>query len=490
MGILQAVVALRSCAGSSAGKCSPTNWAETLPQTKGPTSDITKTQLFLDNGIRMGPGGRESLLLVTLLWIIITFLMATSLIISLLLGATIPQPLEAMASGYGVLLSLFVLTAGLLHSPAASSMPIASILSLCDAQRNRRGNPPAPSRVLPGWSCRGGGPSDEELEIEGLSAGRESDQEDDDRENGTTSYQRKFDTDKREVMAAWGVRLANWDTAPVHARTTERRGDGHCLFYSLLQSNDLRDAKDLRNTLADHIAENFDTKLMNSNMTYADIVRLELFEGAPGDHSQRYRDILKGTGSVGFDPRAHWGGFLEIHAYCRTHESRVDVYELAHKDTSGARHFRLVYSVGATLSSDPINLHYDGRHWENLSLDDPSTWTTVRRRNRPRTPPAPPTTPAPQPERTNHRLNRRRTATQPDTPPDAGTPPAPPTPQPPARTNGPPHRRRTTTQPDMSPDAGTPPTEDTQPNDQRFDGNTLLGRTVLRRPPGSAGGGA
>ena len=488
MGILQAVVALRSCAGSSAGKCSPTNWAETLPQTKGPTSDITKTQLFLDNGIRMGPGGRESLLLGTLLWIIITFLMATSLIISLLLGATIPQPLEAMASGYGVLLSLFVLTAGLLHSPAASSMPIASILSLCDAQRNRRGNPPAPSRVFPGWSCRGGGPSDEELEIEGLSAGRESDQEDDDRENGTTSYQRKFDTDKREVMAAWGVRLANWDTAPVHARTTERRGDGHCLFYSLLQSNDLRDAKDLRNTLADHIAENFDTKLMNSNMTYADIVRLELFEGAPGDHSQRYRDILKGTGSVGFDPRAHWGGFLEIHAYCRTHESRVDVYELAHKDTSGARHFRLVYSVGATLSSDPINLHYDGRHWENLSLDDPSTWTTVRRRNRPRTPPAPPTPPTPQPERTNHRLNRRRTATQPDTPPDAGTPPAPPTPQPPARTNGPPHRRRTTTQPDMSPDAGTPPTEDTQPSDQRPDGDTLLGRTVLRKPPGSGGG--
>ena len=67
MGILQAVVALRSCAGSSAGKCSPTNWAETLPQTKGPTSDITKTQLFLDNGIRMGPGGRESLLLGALL---------------------------------------------------------------------------------------------------------------------------------------------------------------------------------------------------------------------------------------------------------------------------------------------------------------------------------------------------------------------------------------------------------------------------------------
>ena len=55
-------------------------------------------------------------------------------------------------------------------------------------------------------------------------------------------------------------------------------------------------------------------------------------------------------------------------------------------------------------------------------------------------------------------------------------------------TSGRPHRRRTATQPDTSPDAGTPPTEDTQPNDQRFNGNTLLGRTVLRRPPGSAGG--
>ena len=135
----------------------------------------------------------------------------------------------------------------------------------------------------------------------------------------------------------------------------------------------------------------------------------------------------------------------------RKNKERVDVYELAHKDTSGARHFRLVYSVGTTLSSDPIVLHYDGTHWENLSLDDLSTWTTVRRRGRPRTLPAPPT---PQPVRTNGRPHRRRTATQPDTPPDAGT----------------------------------PPTEDTQPNDQRFDGNTLLGRTVLRRPPGSAGG--
>ena len=40
----------------------------------------------------------------------------------------------------------------------------------------------------------------------------------------------------------------------------------------------------------------------------------------------------------------------------------------------------------------------------------------------------------------------------------------------------------------MSPDAGTPPTEDTQPSDQRPDGDTLLGRTVLRKPPGSGGG--
>ena len=310
MGILQAVVALRSCAGSSAGKCSPTNRTGNLTrdQTKGPTHDTIKTQLFLDSGIRMGPSGRASLLLGALLWITITLLLATGLTASLLLGETILRPLEAMASGYGGLWSLLVLTAHLLRSPATSSMPIASILSLCDAQRNGRGNPSTPNQVLPGWSCRGGGPSDEELEIEGLSAGRESDQEDDGRGNGTTSYQRTFGMDKREVMATWGVRLADWDTAPVLAQTTGRRADGDCLFYSLQQSNDRRDAKDLRNTLADHIAENFDTKLMNSAMTYADILRLELFHGAWGDHSQRYRGILKGTESAESDPPAHWGG--------------------------------------------------------------------------------------------------------------------------------------------------------------------------------------
>ena len=112
----------------------------------------------------------------------------------------------------------------------------------------------------------------QELNIEDLPRDSDSDGDNprdcnpygNDPEAGTTTHQRQFNLIQRENTALWGARLAAWNIPLVHAQQTARRADGDCLFYSLLQSNDRSDAKELRRTLTANIVRNFNTKLKNS----------------------------------------------------------------------------------------------------------------------------------------------------------------------------------------------------------------------------------
>lgn len=74
---------------------------------------------------------------------------------------------------------------------------------------------------------------------------------------------------------------------------------------------------------------------------------------------------------LGTDVFAYYGGYCEIYAYCQLTSRRVDVYELAHTDSSGSHYFRHVYSVG-NPSTQPINIMYTEKHWRNLELIEPA----------------------------------------------------------------------------------------------------------------------
>ena len=119
--------------------------------------------------------------------------------------------------------------------------------------------------------------------------------------------------------------------------------------------------------------------------------------------------------SIASDDRAHWGGYLEIYAYCKEQHARVDVYELAQTDSTGIELYRLVFTAGAP-NATPINLVY-GRtcaaHWDNLVLgtrhEDPWLTPKRRRKNRARVPTAAGQTthPSRQPQPTTHRRTRK-----------------------------------------------------------------------------------
>lgn len=106
-------------------------------------------------------------------------------------------------------------------------------------------------------------------------------------------HDRQFNEQARHRIEEWGALVSSYTIGLVHARIVERHGDGHCLFYSLLQfDEEVAPALALRCRIAEYISGCFYQKLQNSSMSFADILRLEVLSGLEGDLPQIYRDVI------------------------------------------------------------------------------------------------------------------------------------------------------------------------------------------------------
>jgi len=193
-----------------------------------------------------------------------------------------------------------------------------------------------------------------------------------DRSDTSQMHPPQFEVWHRDTLRAWGARISDLTVDLVRGSVVRQIGDGHCLFYCLLGRSDVEAAMALRSSIATHIVENFDQLLAGSTQSYNDILELEFFSGFVGDRAQKYYDIMANCTDFLEDNTAHWGGYLEIYAYCEISSSRADVYELAYTDASGINYFRHVYSVGNLSSPRIINLAFYGDHWNNVEFETPA----------------------------------------------------------------------------------------------------------------------
>ena len=193
-----------------------------------------------------------------------------------------------------------------------------------------------------------------------------------DRSDTSQMHPPQFEVWHRDTLRAWGARISDLTVDLVRGSVVSQVGDGHCLFYCLLGRSDVEAAMALRSSIATHIVENFDQLLAGSTQSYNDILELEFFSGFVGDRAQKYYDIMANCTDFLEDNTAHWGGYLEIYAYCEISSSRADVYELAYTDASGINYFRHVYSVGNLSSPRIINLAFYGDHWNNVEFETPA----------------------------------------------------------------------------------------------------------------------
>jgi len=193
-----------------------------------------------------------------------------------------------------------------------------------------------------------------------------------DRSDTSQMHPPQFEVWHRDTLRAWGARISDLTVDLVRGSVVSQVGDGHCLFYCLLGRSDVEAAMALRSSIATHIMENFDQLLAGSTQSYNDILELEFFSGFVGDCAQKYYDIMANCTDFLEDNTAHWGGYLEIYAYCEIFSSRADVYELACTDASGIDYFRHVYSVGNLSSPRVIHLAFYGDHWNNVEFETPA----------------------------------------------------------------------------------------------------------------------
>ena len=106
---------------------------------------------------------------------------------------------------------------------------------------------------------------------------------------------------------------ANIDRVEAHVNKRSTSG-GLCLFYSLLGRDDQAAEITLRTKIAKYIRKHFEANLDGSALSFADIANYEFQEQIS---ASRYEVIVTCRETIASDDKAHWGGYLEIYAFCK-----------------------------------------------------------------------------------------------------------------------------------------------------------------------------
>ena len=117
-----------------------------------------------------------------------------------------------------------------------------------------------------------------------------------------------------QVLAQWAAKLSeNCEKIPkTEGRVCKARGNGSCLFHSVLQSNDPKIAFKLRQVLSRYVAAEWDTKLPGVDMTVGDLVL------SSGMSREGYlAQLVLST---------YWGGEIELFLLAVMRKQVIQVY--------------------------------------------------------------------------------------------------------------------------------------------------------------------
>ena len=168
-----------------------------------------------------------------------------------------------------------------------------------------------------------------------------------------------LDDADRDFVNKHGGTTASKQRAPIQGRRHRRPGNGECLYHSLSQSNNLKEATKLKKLIAGWVRDNWNQRTRDDLETTV--------AGSTGlSQIGPWRYFKHITGAEPYGYATSWGGLPEIIGFTRLKKRRVAVYATNDPDD---KEYYLQYVVG-----DPkhplIRVIFAGNHFDNLEASD------------------------------------------------------------------------------------------------------------------------